>query len=127
MGVIEGAVRDLLEKTEFVTIVTEGPDGAHVVGNWGEYLRRLGIEGDKLVLPAGYYRKTEENLRSNPRIQILAASRSVEGSHGPGQGCLLHGTGSIVTDNASLERVKASFPWARAVLVIKVERAELQL
>lgn len=127
MGVIEGAVRDLLEKTEFVTIVTEGPEGPHVVGNWGEYLRRLGIEGDKLVFPAGYYRKTEENLRSNPRVQILAASRSVEGSHGPGQGCLLHGTGSIVTDSALLERVKASFPWARAVLVIEVERAELQL
>ncbi|MCC4116095.1 pyridoxamine 5'-phosphate oxidase family protein [Aromatoleum toluclasticum] len=127
MGVIEGAVRDLLEKTEFVTIVTEGPDGPHVVGNWGDYLRRLGIEGDKLVLPAGYYRKTEENLRSNPRVQILAASRSVEGSHGPGQGCLLHGTGAIVNDPELLERVKASFPWARAVLVIEVGRAELQL
>lgn len=127
MGVVEGVIRDLLEKTEFLTIVTEGPDGPHVVGNWGEYLRRLGVSGTTLVLPAGYYRKTEENLRSNPRVQILAASRSVDGSHGPGQGCLLHGTGAIVSTGELLERVKAAFPWARAALVIEVERAELQL
>ena len=127
MGVIEGVIRDLLEKTEFLTIVTEGPDGPHVVGNWGEYLRCLGLEGDRLVLPAGYYRKTEENLRSNARVQILAASRSVEGSHGPGQGCLLHGTGAIVGAGDLVERVKAAFPWARAALVIEIERAEVQL
>ncbi|AYH44197.1 pyridoxamine 5'-phosphate oxidase family protein [Azoarcus sp. DN11] len=127
MSVIEGAVRDLLEKTEFLTIVTEGPDGPHVVGNWGEYLRRMGFDGDRLVFPAGYYRKTEENLRRNARVQVLAASRAVDGSHGPGQGCLLHGTASILSEGGLVDRAKAAFPWARGVLVIDVDRVELQL
>ena len=127
MGVIDGVTRELLEKTEFLAIVTEGPDGPHVVGNWGEYLRRLGVEGDRLVFPAGYYRKTEENLGRNARVQVLAASRSVDGSHGPGQGCLLHGNATLINEGDLVSRVKAAFPWARGALVIDVDRAELQL
>lgn len=127
MSVIDEVTRDLLGKTEFLTIVTEGTDGPHVVGNWGDYLRRLGLDGDRIVLPAGYYRKTEENLQHNARVQVLAASRAVQGSHGPGQGCLLHGTGAIVTEGELADRAKAAFPWARGALVIDVERVELQL
>lgn len=127
MGVIEGVTRNLLENTEFLTIVTEGADGPHVVGNWGDYLRRLGLDGDRIVLPAGYYRKTEENLQRNARVQVLAASRAVQGSHGPGQGCLLHGAGALVSEGELADRVKTAFPWARGALVIEVERVELQL
>lgn len=127
MSVIEGVTRDLLEKTEFLTIVTEGADGPHVVGNWGDYLRRLGLDGDGIVLPAGYYRKTEENLQRNARVQVLAASRAVQGSHGPGQGYLLHGAGALVSEGELADRVKTAFPWARGALVIDVERVELQL
>ncbi|MBD5802381.1 FMN-binding protein [Azoarcus sp. Aa7] len=127
MSVIEGVTRDLLEKTEFLTIVTEGADGPHVVGNWGDYLRRLGLDGDRIVLPAGYYRKTEENLQRNARVQVLAASRAVQGSHGPGQGCLLYGVGALVSEGELADRVKTAFPWARGALVIDVDRVELQL
>lgn len=127
MSVIDSVTRDLLDKTEFLAVVTEGPDGPHVVGNWGEYLRRLGVDGDQLVLPAGYYRKTEENLSRNDRVQVLAASRSVQGSHGPGQGCLLKGTAAIVSDGELALRAKAAFPWARGALVITVSSVQMQL
>ena len=60
--------------------------GPHVVGNWGEYLRNVGFDGDTIVLPAGYYHQPEQNLRRNGAIQVMAASRQVQGSHGPGQG-----------------------------------------
>jgi hypothetical protein len=40
---IDGVCREVCEATEFVTIVTMGDDGPHIVGNSGEYLRVLGI------------------------------------------------------------------------------------
>ncbi|MBM5811723.1 MAG: hypothetical protein FJ191_07115 [Gammaproteobacteria bacterium] len=43
MAKIEGVGREVCEATEFVAIVTRGEDGPHVVGNWGGYLRALGI------------------------------------------------------------------------------------
>jgi hypothetical protein len=127
MSVIDDVTRELLDKTEFLAMVTEGPDGPHVVGNWGEYLRRLGLEGDRIVLPAGYYRRTEENLARNDRIQIMVASRSVQGRHGPGQGCVLKGRAGIVTEGELAERAKAAFPWARGALVITISSVETQL
>ena len=127
MSVFDAVTRDLLSRTEVLTIVTHGPDGPHVVGNWGDYLRRLGVEDGRIVLPAGHYRKTEENLQTNARVQIMAASRAVAGSHGPGQGCLLHGVGAILSDGELVDRVKAAFPWARGALVIEIDKVELQL
>lgn len=127
MNAIDAVTRDLLEKTEFLAIVTQGSDGPHVAGNWGDYLRRLGVDGDRIVLPAGHYHQTESNLRSNNRIQLLAASRAVKGSHGPGQGCVLSGIGSVQADGEAAQRAKAAFPWARGALVIDVEDVRLQL
>ena len=127
MNVIDGVTRDLLDKTEFLAIVTQGPDGPHLAGNWGDYLRRIGLEGDRIILPAGHYHETEKNLQRNNRIQVLVASRSVKGSHGPGQGCVLRGTGIIVTEGEAADRAKAVFPWARGALVIEVNSVGMQL
>lgn len=127
MSVIDGTVKELLASTEVMTIVTSGDEGPHVVGNWGDYHRLLGLEGDTIVLPAGYYRQTEENLRRNARVAVMIASRKVLGSHGPGQGCLLSGRGEIVTEGPLAEKVKAAFAWARGALLIHVEAAQLQL
>lgn len=127
MPAIDAVTRDLLEHTEFVTIVTAGSDGPHVVGNWGDYARRIGIDEDRIVFPAGHYEKTEENLRRNDRIQLMVASRAVRGSRGPGQGGVITGKGSVQTEGELAERAKAVFPWARGALVIDVERCEMQL
>lgn len=127
MSVIDTVIRELLDKTEFVAIVTQGLDRPHVVGNWGDYVRKLGIEGDRIVLPAGYYRETEDNLLRNNQVQVLAASRQVAGSHGPGQGALLEGTASVLTEGPDAERAKSMFPWARGALVIEVASAKVQL
>ena len=104
-----------------------GTDGPHVVATWGDYVRTLGIEDDRLLIPAGYYFDTEENLGRDPHLQLLVASRRVEGRQGPGQGFVLRGTGSLLTDGEDVERVKAHFPWARGVLVVTVEEAEAHL
>ncbi len=127
MNVIDTVTRDLLDKTEFLAIVTEGPDGPHMAGNWGDYLRRLGLDGDRIVLPAGHYHETEKNLRRNNQVQVLVASRAVKGSRSPGQGCVLRGTGAIVTEGEPAARAKAAFPWARGALVIDVQSVQMQL
>jgi hypothetical protein len=97
MTKIEGVCRDVCEATEFVTIVTTGDDGPHVVGNWGDYMRVLGIKENMIVFPAGRYHQTEKNLRRNNRIQLLVASKKVQGTRRPGQGCLIIGTGEILS------------------------------
>ena len=79
MPKIEGICRDVCETTEFVTIVTSGDDGPHVVGNWGDYMRVLGIKENMVVFPAGRYQQTEKNLRKNNRIQLLVASKKAQG------------------------------------------------
>ena len=124
---IEGNCRDVCEASEFVTIVTTGDDGPHVVGNWGDYMRALGIGADTIVLPAGRYRQTEQNLAKNNRVQLLVASRKVQGTRSPGQGYLIAGRGEIVSSGEIADAVKAKFPWARGALVIHVEEVTAQL
>jgi predicted pyridoxine 5'-phosphate oxidase superfamily flavin-nucleotide-binding protein len=127
MAKIEGTCRDVCEATEFVTIVTTGDDGPHVVANWGDYMRTLGIKEDTIIFPAGHYHQTEQNLRKNNRIQLLVASRKVQGTHGPGQGFLIVGTAEILSSGKVVDAVKAKFPWARGAMVIHVEGAHAQL
>jgi hypothetical protein len=124
---LEGNCREVLELTEVVAIVTQGADRPHVVATWGDYVRQLGIGDDRLVIPAGYYHETEENLKRDPHIQLLVGSRRAEGSVGPGQGFLLEGTGTLLTSGEELDMVKAKFPWARGALVVTVEKATGQL
>lgn len=127
MRKIEGVCRDVCEETEFVAIVTTGDDGPHVVGNWGGYMRILGIKEDILLFPAGRYHQTEKNLKANNRIQLLVASMKVPGTRAPGQGCLISGTGEILSSGGAADAVKAKFPWARGALVVRVEDVQTQL
>lgn len=127
MKKIEGNCRDVCAATEFVTIVTIGDDGPHVVGNWGDYMRKVGIQDDTIVFPAGYYHQTEKNLRKNSRIQLMVASRTVQGTHSPGQGYVILGWGEILSSGDVVDAVKAKFPWARGALVIHVEDVRAQL
>jgi predicted pyridoxine 5'-phosphate oxidase superfamily flavin-nucleotide-binding protein len=124
---IEGNCREVCEATEFVAMVTAGDDGPHLVGNWGDYMRALGVEEDRILLPAGRYHATERNLAKNSRIQLMVASRSVQGTRSPGQGYVIEGTASIVSSGALFNKVKARFPWARGAMVIDVKEVRAQL
>ena len=127
MTKIEGVCRDVCEATEFVTIVTTGDEGPHVVGNWGDYMRVLGIKENMIVFPAGRYQQTEKNLLKNNRIQLLVASKKVQGTRSPGQGCLITGTGEILDSGEIVDAVKTKFPWARGAMVVHVEDVKTQL
>ena len=49
-----------------------------------DYMRVLGIKDDMIVFPAGRYQQTENNLRKNDRVQLLVASKKVQGTRSPG-------------------------------------------
>lgn len=127
MTKIDGNCREVCEATEFVTIVTSGEDGPHVVANWGEYMRTLGVKEDTIIFPAGHYQQTEQNIRKNSRVQLLVASKTVQGSRSLGQGYLIKGTAEIVSSGDVVDAVKAKFPWARGALIIHVEQVSAQL
>jgi hypothetical protein len=87
----------------------------------------LGVDNDVVLIPAGGLRQTEANLKANPRIELLLASRQVQRAEGAGQGCVLSGTARLEAAGPAFDKVKARFPWARAALVVTVERAATQL
>jgi len=128
MAGIEGKCREVLDKAEWVAIATTGPAGPHLAGTWGGYIRALGIKGDETILvPAGGYMETEQNLKQDDRIELLCGTRQVQGVNGPGKGCRIRGTGQLQTTGELAEMARKKFPWARGVLVIKVDEALEQL
>jgi len=128
MAKIEKKCREVLDKTEWIAIATTGADGPHLAGTWGEYVKALGmINDDTLLVPIGGYRKTEDNLEMNSRIELLCGTRQVQGTHGPGKGCRIRGTGQIQKNGENFEAAKKLFPWVRGVLVIRAEEVYEQL
>lgn len=118
MARIEGICKEVLEKTEWAAIVT-GDEIPHLVATWGDYIKVVG-EGT-IVIPAGHYNKTEENLKKNKHVQLLIASRQVTRSDGQGQGCIIDGEGEIQTEGKFVQLAKEKFSWARGALVIEVK------
>lgn len=128
MAKIEGTCKEVMDKAEWVAIATCGDDGLHLVATWGDYVRAIGIkDGNIIVIPAGKYQKTEANLKKDDRVELLAASKQVQGAHGAGQGCSLTGKGEIQTTGELAEAVRKKFSWARGALVIRVEQVRTQL
>jgi hypothetical protein len=127
MPKIEGIVRAVVDNCEWVAIATAGPEGPHLAATWGDYIRALGFDDDVILVPAGGLRRTEANLKANPRVELLMASRAVGRAQGSGQGAILSGTAELQVSGAAADRVKARFPWARGALVITVENAATQL
>lgn len=120
MNRLEGVYREVIEKSEWVAIATTGPDGPHLAGCWTRYALALGIDGDEIFFPAGRYERTGENLRHDPRIELLFATGDVSRAGGKGQGVTVLGIGDLQTSGPKADKVKAQFPWARGALVVKV-------
>jgi hypothetical protein len=128
VAAFEGDVRAVIDACEWVAIATTGPEGPHLAATWGDYVRALGVNDEVILIPAGGLRQTEANLAANPRIELLFASREVQGSSGgAGKGCLVSGRADVQVTGPAMETVKARFPWARGVLVVRVERVTAQL
>jgi predicted pyridoxine 5'-phosphate oxidase superfamily flavin-nucleotide-binding protein len=127
MSKVTNACKEVIEQSEWVAIATAGPEGPHLAGCWSQSVRTLGYGDDTIRLPAWSYFRTEENLKRNPRIELLFASRQVARPHGQGQECRIVGQGQLRTSGPDAEAVKARFPGTRGALVVTIESAETQL
>lgn len=127
MSKIDNVSREVIEKSEWVAVATAGPDGPHLAACWSQSVRTLGYQDDVFRLPAWSYCRTEENLKHNPRVELLFASREVPRPKGQGQGCRIIGKGELQTDGPNADAVRAKFPGTRGALVIIIEKVETQL
>jgi len=112
---------DVLSKDGVVAIATVGPDGPHMVNTWNSYVQAT--EDGRLLIPAGYFHRTETNLAFNDQVLLTCGSTKVPGLHGPGTGFLIKGSAALVATGPDFDAIKAKFAWARAVLSVKVESA----
>ena len=112
---------EVLKKDGVVAIATLGPDGPHLVNTWNSYIRVS--EDGRLLIPAGYFHKTEANIKTNDQVLVTLGSSKVQGLNGPGTGFLIRGTAAFVTEGPDFEAMKARFGWARATLAITPQSA----
>jgi hypothetical protein len=125
MAKINGKCKEVMDKTEWAAITSLGRDGPHTVATWGDHMMNMSIEDNEvIVIPAEKYKKTEENLRENGHLELLIASKQVEGSYFQGQGCRISGKGELQTTGKFADIARERFPWARGALVIKVEQVK---
>ena len=119
-GLIVGVVIAMV-----VAIATAGAEGPHVAATWADFVIVKQADGKDLILiPAGGYKTTEENLKNDPRSQLLIGSKQLSGKSGSGSGYRLSGLGAIETTGANFEAVHTRFSWARAALVIEVQSVD---
>jgi len=114
-------LQEILKKDGVVAIATLGKDGPHMVNTWNSYIR-ISPEG-RLLIPAGYMHKTEENIRYNPEVLITVGSSKVQGLHGPGAGFLIKGKAAFVTSGPDYDALKSTFSWLRATLAVTIDSA----
>lgn len=108
-----------------VSLVTYGDDGPHLVNTWNSYIEVM--PGDRLLIPAYGYRKTESNLSQHNEITLSIASREVEGRRGKGTGFIVKGTTRFITSGEDFDRMKAKYAWMRAILEVTVTSAKQTL
>ncbi len=109
---------EVLKHEGVVSIVTKGENNPHVVNSWNSYITITGEEN--LLIPAGGMKKTEENIKKNSNILMTLASKEVEGFNSMGSGFLIEGIGEFLYEDDDYETMKLKFPWARAVLRVKI-------
>ncbi|MDF1552966.1 MAG: pyridoxamine 5'-phosphate oxidase family protein [Deferrisomatales bacterium] len=109
---------EVLKKDGVGSIVTMGADEPHVVNTWNSYVR-ISDDG-RMLIPAGYMNRTEENLKRNKNVLLTFGSSKVAGKNGPGTGFLIKGTAEFITSGPDLEAMQKRFAWARATLAVTV-------
>ena len=84
---------EVLKKDGVVAIATLGPDGPHMVNTWNSYIQ-VAADG-RLLIPAGYFHKTETNIAANNTVLVTLGSSKVRGLNGAGTGFLVKGREGI--------------------------------
>lgn len=118
----EAKFLEVIQRDGVASLATCGPDGVHLVATWNRFLM---VQDEMLLIPAGGYRKTQSNAEKGSLVQLLVGSPEVEGKNGkPGCGYRLTGQAEFHETGVYFQAIKEQFPWARAALVLRVEKIE---
>jgi predicted pyridoxine 5'-phosphate oxidase superfamily flavin-nucleotide-binding protein len=109
----------VLKNDGVVALATSGPEGPHLVNTWNSYVR-VSAEGC-LLIPAGFFHKTEANIAVDNHVLVTLGSSKVQGLRGPGAGFLIKGTAAFLKEGPAYDAIKSTFGWARAALCITVD------
>jgi predicted pyridoxine 5'-phosphate oxidase superfamily flavin-nucleotide-binding protein len=112
---------EVLKKDGVVALATLGEDGPHLVNTWNSYIRFT--NDGRMLIPAGFMNTTEANIRSNPAVLITCGSSKVEGTMGMGTGFLIKGTAAWTESGPEFDKMKVTFGWMRAVVVVTIKSA----
>jgi len=116
---IPDKLKEVLAHEGVAAIATQSAAEAHLVNTWNSYLTLTNDE--RLLFPAGGMRITEQNVSRDNRVLLTVGSRDVPGHRGPGTGFLIRGRAAFLTAGPDFDSLKTLFPWARAVVEIRIE------
>lgn len=105
-----------------MSIVTQGVNEPHVVNTWNSYISIS--PDDKLLIPVGGMRLTEQNISRDNNVLLSIANREVQGKMYKGAGFLIKGTARFVKEGSEFDTIKEKYPWARAILEVTIISTE---
>lgn len=112
---------EILKKDGVVAIATLGKVGQYMVNTWNSFIRVS--EDGRLLIPAEYMYKTQENVTYNNKVLVTLGRSKVVGLHGPGTGFLIKGTAAFITEGPEFDLLKSKFSWLRATLAVTIGSA----
>jgi predicted pyridoxine 5'-phosphate oxidase superfamily flavin-nucleotide-binding protein len=99
-----------------VSVASVSEEGRpHIANTWNKFLI-LTDEG-KILIPCAGYRRTEENVKNQPVVEISIGSAKVPGKVEMGTGFLLSGTVEFQKEGELFERMHDKCSFANRVLV----------
>lgn len=117
---------EILQHEGLVTLVSWGEGEPHIVNEWNSYLAVT--EDERILIPAGIMRKTEENVKLNPRIKMALGSKNVVGFNDyQGTAFVVEGTARFLYTGAEFDQLKSKFSYVTRVLEITVTSAKQML
>ena len=116
---LDEKIIEILKHEGPASFVTYGTDGGHLVATWNSYIDVL--QNDTLLIPAGYFNKTQKNIEAGSGIEMIVGSKEVTGLHGPGAGFLLKGNAKFEEKGQNFDKMKSRFSWVRSAMIFNVK------
>lgn len=117
---------EVLGNEGIVTIVSWGKTEPHIVNEWNSYL--VVTEDERILIPAGIMRTTEENVKVNNKVKMALGSKNVVGYDDyQGTGFVIEGTARFFDSGEEFDMMKKKFEFLSRVLEITVTSATQML
>lgn len=117
---------EVLKHEGIVTIVSWTEGEPHIINEWNSYL--VVTEDERILIPAGIMRRTEENVNVNNKVKLALGSKNVPGYNDyPGTAFVVEGVARFFDSGAEFDRMKQKYSFVTRVLEITVTSAKQML